>query len=216
MKKYSFILLILFVLLGTAACNTSSVSELVVQPGGILYQDKFSSNQSGWGEMVSEAGAAGYSDGTYRIVSNEANVNLWSHPGVDFSTVRVEVSVFPYAGPLENRMGVICRLVDDNNFYFFTISGDGYYAIGKMKDGQAFLLTGGGQMAPTPSIQTGNVPNRVRGDCLGSQLILYVNEELVDTATDADFSRGDVGILAGTFGTGGADVYFDNFFVYKP
>jgi hypothetical protein len=38
----------------------------------------------------------------------------------------------------------------------------------------------------------------------------------VTSVSDADFSTGDVGILAGSFDQPGEDVYFDNFVVYKP
>jgi hypothetical protein len=214
--KPTLFFLVIIVLLSTSACKTSNFTELFVQPGGILFQDRFTNATSGWGELASEAGTAGYSDGTYHIVASQPNVNLWSHPGLDFATVRVEVAVFPAAGPLENRMGLICRLVDDKNFYFFVISGDGYYGIGKMKDGQGSILTRDGNMLPSEFIQTGNVPNRVRGDCIGSFLILYVNDQLVASAEDSDFTGGDVGVIAGSFSQPGADVYFDNFTVFKP
>jgi hypothetical protein len=66
------------------------------------------------------------------------------------------------------------------------------------------------------AILTGTQINRVRADCIGNLLILYVNGILVGSAVDADFTSGDVGILAGTFDQPGVDVYFDNFVVYKP
>lgn len=203
-------------ILACLACQTSSLMETFVPAGGVLFQDNFSNETSGWGGLTLPAGAAGYSDKTYRIVVDQPDVNIWSHPGLVFSNVHAEVSVFPAAGPLENRMGLICRLVDDQNFYFFVISGDGYYGIGKMKTGQVTLLTGNGQMLPSPAIQIGNVPNQVRGDCVDNQLNLTINGQPVDSAQDSDFTSGDVGILAGTFSQPGADVYFDNFFAFKP
>ena len=30
------------------------------------------------------------------------------------------------------------------------------------------------------------------------------------------FASGDVGLMAGTFGEPGADILFDNFYVYRP
>ena len=213
-KRSSFIFVMLAFIL--TACKTSYIKESILPPGSALYQDNFSKSTSGWGEMSNEAGTASYADKTYRIVVNQPNVNLWSHPGLDFANVHVDVSVFAAGGPLENRMGLICRLVDDQNFYFFAISADGYYGIGKMKDGQASILTGDGKMLPNSAIQTGNVPNRLRGTCVDDLLNMYINDSLVGSAQDGDFSTGDVGILAGSFSQTGADVYFDNFFVYKP
>jgi hypothetical protein len=181
----------------------------------VLYRDIFSNPKSGWGELNDSAGTAGYINSAYHIAVNQPNVNLWSHPGIDFATVRVEVSLMAAAGPQENRMGLICRLKDDKNFYFFAISADGYYGIGKMKDGQTSLLTGE-QMQKSDAILTGAQINRVRADCVGNLLILYVNDVLVGSAVDDDFKTGDVGILAGTFDQPGVDVYFDNILVYKP
>jgi hypothetical protein len=213
-KPFSF-LLALVLISSLAACNTSSITETLVQPGSILYQDIFSNPKSGWGELATQAGAAEYVNGAYRIVVNQPNVNLWSHPGMDFATIHEEVSLMSPDGPQGNRMGLICRLKDDKNFYFFAISADGFYGIGKMKDGVTSLLTGD-QMQKHEAILTGTQINRVRADCIGNLLILYVNGILVGSAVDADFTSGDVGILAGTFDQPGVDVYFDNFVVYKP
>ena len=213
MKPLS-LLLCLF-LIPALACSTTSIAESLVPSGGVLYQDFFGNPQSGWGELNSPAGVSGYIDGAYHILVNQANVNLWTHPGKDFSTVHEEVSVMPVAGPSSNRMGLICRLKDDKNFYFFAISADGYYGIGKMKDGQTSLLTGS-EMLPHASILPGSQINRIRADCIGDLLILYVNNVLVTSAKDGDFTTGDVGILAGSFDQPGADIYFDNFVVYKP
>jgi hypothetical protein len=208
-------LLLCILLIPALACSTTSIAESLVPSGGVLYQDFFSDPQSGWGELKSPAGTAGYINGAYHISVNQANVNLWTHPGKDFATVHEEVSIMPAAGPQANRMGLVCRLKDDKNFYFFAISADGYYGIGKMKAGQTSLLTGS-EMLPHNSILTGSQINRIRADCIGNLLILYVNNVLVTSAKDEDFASGDVGILAGSFDQPGADVYFDNFVVYKP
>jgi hypothetical protein len=210
-----FTLLLCILLIPALACSTTSIAESLVPSGGVLYQDFFSNPQSGWGEIKGSAGTAAYIEGAYHIVVDQPNVNLWTHPGKDFATVHEEVSIMPFAGPQANRMGLICRLKDDKNFYFFAISADGYYGIGKIKDGQTSLLTGN-EMLPHNSILTGNQINRIRADCIGNKLTLYVNNVLVTSVQDVDFTSGDVGILAGSFEQPGADVYFDNFVVYKP
>jgi len=212
-KPLSFILALL--LLSTLACSTTSITETLVPSGSVLYQDIFSNPSSGWGNLSSEAGTAGYANGAYRIVVNQPNINLWTHPGMDFANIHQEVSLMTPDGPQENRMGLICRLKDDKNFYFFAISADGFWGIGKVKDGATSLLTGD-QMQKHDAILTGTQINRVRADCIGNLLILYINNVLVGSATDSDFESGDVGILAGTFDQPGVDVYFDNFVVYKP
>jgi hypothetical protein len=212
-KRLSFLLSLL--LISSLACSFASLTETLVPSGNVLYQDIFSNPASGWGELNTPAGTAGYLNGAYRFVVNQPNVNLWSHPGMEFTNIHEEVSLMTPAGPQGNRMGLVCRLKDDKNFYFFAISADGYFGIGKMKDGVTSLLTGD-QMQKHNAILTGTQINRIRADCLGNMLILYVNETLVGSASDPDFTSGDVGILAGTFDQPGVEVYFDNFVVYKP
>jgi len=56
----------------------------------------------------------------------------------------------------------------------------------------------------------------VRADCVGSTLTLYVNGEKLEQVTDSTFDSGDVGLLGGSFETGGVDLLFDNFIVYQP
>jgi hypothetical protein len=208
-------LLLAILLIPALACSTTGIAESLVPSGGVLYQDIFSNPQSGWGELTEAAGTSGYINGAYHFTLKEPNVNLWSHPGMTFTNLHEEVSVMAVSGPQTNRMGLVCRLKDDKNYYFFTISADGYYGIGKMKDGQTSLLTGDA-MQPHASILTGNQINRLGADCIGNVLMLYVNNAMITSATDNDFTSGDVGILAGSFDQPGSDIYFDNFVVYKP
>lgn len=208
--------LLFALLLGTTlACTSTQLGQQLAPSGGLLYQDKFGDPHSGWGEFAGEAGIAAYSDGAYHIYVKMPKVNVWVHPGMDFETVRMEVDAMTAAGPQENRLGLVCRLKNDANFYYFIISADGYYAIGKVKDGQWSLLSAE-QMQQSNTIHTGTQANHLRADCIGNLLILYVNDQLAGSAQDADFSSGDVGLLAGAFDTPGVDVYFDNFVVYKP
>jgi hypothetical protein len=208
-------LLLCLLLIPALACSTTSMAENLVPSGGVLYQDFFGNPQSGWGELTSPAGTASYSNGAYHILLKQPNVDLWSHPGKDFGNVHEEVSLMTATGPLANRMGLICRLQDDKNFYFFAISADGTFGIGKLKNGQIFLLTGN-KMQPHTAILTGNQVNHLRADCVDDKLIMFVNGVMVSSTKDSDFTSGDVGLLAGSFEQPGSDIYFDNFVVFKP
>lgn len=197
------------------ACSMSPLGQDSVPSGGVLYQDKFSDVQSGWGTLANDAGVAAYNNAAYRIYIKSPNVNLWAHPGLNFGATRIEADVVTQNGPPENRMGLICRMQDAANFYYFVISNDGYYGIGKVKNGKWSLLETT-EMRPSSAILTNRQINHLRADCVEGLFALYVNNQLVGTAADKDFSSGDVGILAGSFEAPGVDVYFDNFTVYKP
>ena len=110
-------------------------------------------------------------------------------------------------------MGLICRY-QGGDYYFFIISNDGYYVIGKFIGGLTLLL-GQSEMQASEAIQTGTM-NHLRADCIGNTLTFYINFTQVASATDTDFPRGDVGVVAGAFADPGVDVLFDNFVVLQP
>lgn len=213
MKPLPFLLFTVFFLTGCRAAPF--FGERFLASGSALFQDDFSNPQSGWGTLNTEGGVAAYQDGAFQMYVKPANAQLWAHPGLALDDVRVETRLRAAAEPFSNRMGILCRYLDDANFYFFLISADGYAAIGKMAAGQATLLTGG-EMTRQAAILTGGQENRLRADCVSDFLIFYINDTLALSAQDADFARGDVGLLAGTFETPGAAVLFDDFTVRKP
>jgi hypothetical protein len=185
-----------------------------VSSGTVLFQDDFSSSASGWDRYKSTEGTMDYDGGAYRILVNALQVNFWSTSHKDFSDVRMEVDAGKINGPDENRMGLICRYIG-NQYYFFIISSDGYYGIGIFNNGQSALL-GQSEMQSSDKIKTGTSVNHLRADCNGDTLSLVVNGFLVAQVHDPNLKHGDVGLLAGTFTQPGVDVIFDNFVAMKP
>jgi hypothetical protein len=185
--------------------------------GEVLFKDDFSPEFRAhhWTSLANESGVMGYDANGFRFYIRESNVNFWATPEERFKDVRIETDLLQYAGPTENRIGVICRYTNDLNFYFFVIITDGYYAIGKVKDGEQSLL-GQDAMAYDAAIHPGFVINHLRAECQGDTLRFYANDTLLAIATDNDFSEGDVGLLAGTFDEGGLDLLFDDFVVTQP
>jgi hypothetical protein len=211
MKIMRGLLLIIFL----TACQSAWVAELVTRSGQALYHDDFSDPSSGWSQTVSANGSLGYIDGVYRMVVQSAGYDLWAVSGQTYGDVQIEVDATRLAGPLSNRFGLICHYQDMDNFYFFIISSDGYYAIGKNKNGTVSLL-GQKMMAYSAAIVPGNGLNHLRFDCIGNTLTGIVNDQSIASTSDADFSGGDAGLIAGAFDEGGVDVTFDNFMVIKP
>ena len=205
----------LFLVFLLSACKSSLIADLVTPAGQALYHDDFSDPSSGWRETVSQNGSLGYSDGAYRILVQSAGYDLWAVSGQAYGDVQIEADATRLAGPLNNRFGLICRFQDINNFYVFFVSSDGYYSIGKIKNGTASLL-GQAMMAYNSFIQQGGGPNHLRFDCIGNTLKGTVNGQVLAITSDADFSGGDAGFIAGAFDESGVEVSFDNFVVYKP
>jgi hypothetical protein len=197
-----------------SACSPSAGPVLpTANPGEVLYEEEFEDNTSGWDRISNESGIMDYDGGGYRMLVQQPGYNLWATPERNFGDVRVEADVSLLSGPQENRTGLICRY-QNGDYYFFIISNDGYYAVGKFIGGQALLL-GETSMQPSEFIQKDAV-NHLRADCIGDTLTFYINYNEVVSVQDDDFANGDVGLLAGAFSQPGVDVLFDHFMVLQP
>jgi hypothetical protein len=214
MKK-SFILHLSTFILILSSCLPAQPTEPVKvgNPGEVLYQEDFANNTSGWDRVLNDGGIMDYDSGGYRILVRQADMNFWSTPDGNFGDVRVEADVTRLNGPAENRAGLMCRY-QNGNYYFFIVSNDGFYAIGKFTGGQAILI-GQESMVPSDVIQAESA-NHLRADCVGSTLTFYVNDTQVASTLDADFATGGVGLLAGAFDEPSVDVLFQNFVVTQP
>ena len=209
-----FILFIAVLLAASLACSLGG-GGAATDPN-VLFQDDFSDTDSGWDQVDTDAGTTDYSDGSYRILVNQAQYDAWANPGQSFDgDVIVEVDATKNSGTDDNDFGVICHYQDVNNFYYFHITSDGYAIIGKVTDGDQSGLSSE-NYETTDAVHQGDLTNHIRGECVGNTLTLIVNGEQVLTTTDTDHTGGDVGLMAGTFETAGADILFDNFVVTEP
>jgi hypothetical protein len=135
---------------------------------------------------------------------------------MSFTDTRIEVDATKIGGPDANDIGAICRYKDEENFYFFVFGSDGYYSINKLVAGEESMVGSEELGFNDTAIQSGSSTNHLRVDCIGSTLAMYVNGTQLISATDTDLTEGNVGLIAGTWETAGADLNFDNFVVTKP
>ncbi len=203
--------------LAALACGSFGGGQ-TTDPGdpNILFQDDFSSSSSGWEDIYRDAdGISDYDQGGFRLQINQPQYDYWANPGLSFSDVSIEVDAQKIGGPEDNDFGLICRYVDESNFYFFLATSDGYYAVGKNgASGQS--LIGSEYFVETDQVRSGNAVNRLRADCVGSTLTFFINGTQVAQVTDSEHTSGDVGVMAGTFDEPGTDILFDNFVVRRP
>lgn len=200
------------------AVNTTTSQPPSGGSGSILFQDDFSNVNSGWDRTQDASYSTDYENGSYRINVLPENYSAFANPYKSFQNdVSVEVDATKTGGPDDNAFGVICRYQDVDNFYFFYISSDGYVGIGIDNAGTKTIISSSdGNLASDSNINQGAATNHLRADCIGNVLTLYVNGVPIATATDGTLTGGDVGLIARTFSVGGADILFDNLFVYKP
>lgn len=214
LRLLSFVAVLGLVIL---ACG-GGVDAPAAQDSDIIFQDDFSNKSNNWDEVRIEGeGLTDYEGEAYQIRVDTVNTDVWANPeDQSFTNVRVEVQATKQAGGTDNNdFGLICRYQDESNFYFFIISSDGYFGIGKVKDGAQELI-GNDNMMPSDAINQGDAVNQIRADCNGTILTLYVNGQEVDSQIDSDFTAGNVGLIAGTFEDTYTDILFDNFTVKKP
>jgi hypothetical protein len=216
-RKLFFIFSIL--LLATACSIPNGISGPTVKPpvpasGTVLMQDDFSNMLSGWDHISMAGSTMDYDSGVYRIVVSAPDFNFWSTPGKQYTDTRIEVDTAKLGGPDANRAGIVCRL-NGEQFYFFVISSDGYFAVGRTNGPQSTLL-GQDQMTFSANIRTGMAVNHLRADCTGDILAFYVNGFPVAQVIDPTLTSGEVGLIAGAFEQGGVDVIFDQFIVMQP
>jgi hypothetical protein len=213
MKPTHLLPVLLFLLLLSACAPSATAVVPVASPGAVLYQEEFEANTSGWDRVSNENGIMDYDGGGYRMLVQTPNTSMWTTPEKNLGAVRIEADALRLSGPQENRAGLICRY-QDGNYYFFLISNDGYYGVGKFTGDQTILL-GQESMQPSDFIQKEAV-NHLRADCIGNTLTFYINGNQVASVQDNDFANGDVGLMAGAFSQPGVDMLFDHFMVTQP
>ncbi len=208
--KLKFYLAVLILVIAALACSVGGGAE-----PGVLFQDDFSINDSGWDVSADEIATVNYHNGEYRIWVNEVQYDVWGYAGKSYDNVDITVEARKQAGPDDNNFGIICRAVSDNDFYMGLIASDGFYAILKMDNGEYQPLSDE-YFEYSDAIKQGASTNTIRLTCIDDTLTLYVNDVELATAQDSQFSTGDVGLLAGSFDTAGVDIRFDNFVVREP
>lgn len=200
------------------ACSAISIldNSNLMQAGNILYMDDFSNPKSGWPSWKGKNGSIiDYQAAGLRILVNELQTDFFARPGKKFSNSRIEVDTVKIGGPDNNHFGILCRYQDEKNYYAFLITSDGYNGIVKVKDGN-FSMLSGTTLEYNQTIRQGENQNHLRADCANQSLTLWVNNQKSLEVHDSDFSSGGIGLIAGSYATGGVDLYFDNFIVFTP
>lgn len=216
-KRFGFLALLL--LLSACSLDLTGGAPDTCDAEGVLFQDDFSGEQNcGWVEYNRGGAVVGIADGMLSIQTSQPGQLWWTNPGRSFDDVIISVSAQQVSGPNDNAYGVICRYQDEQNFYIFLISGDGYYAIGKYQSGGDGVqyLTENGQFVESQAINQGTVSNQIQASCVGDELRLAVNGVPLLEVTDPTFVNGDVGLGVSTFQPGTAVVNFDDMRVTAP
>ncbi|MCE5257708.1 MAG: DUF1080 domain-containing protein, partial [Chloroflexi bacterium] len=192
----------------TKAVKTpTAVKEEPVVAEDIIYEDDFSDSSSGWSEWQEDDSVGGYEDGQYTIEVLAPDAFFWAYTGQDLADFVLDVDASKLAGIDDNHYGVILRYQDEQNFYMFSISSDGYYRFGYYKDDEWTDII---DWEETSAIKQGDATNHITVQCKGSKFTLKVNGKELVVVTDKTFGSGDIGLFAGASDEAGVKIAFDN------
>jgi len=183
-------------------------------PSNVIFQDDFTNPNGGWPTLKDPQGRyeLGYLPGEYRIAIAAANyLALVTNTTVAAQTdVQIEVDTTRFGPPTNILYGLACRN-SASGAYLGLIAIDGSVAIFKVGTGGSTILSIGQSAAVKPGEQT----NRVRFDCVGSNLTLYVNGTMVASAQDSTYGNGRFAVVGFTSQQGGLDLHLRNFILYR-
>jgi hypothetical protein len=181
----------------------------IPQEGEILFEDTFSNPQSGWDIGGDDSANRSYTAGEYQIEVRPDNYYAWANPGRSFGDVIITVDARAVQSTGTGDFGLICRYLDEDNFYALEISEDGYFAIWKAEDGEFFDLVEWTYSSQVPL----SADVSVTAACIGDLLVLSVEDIVLAEVRDAAHVDGDVGLIAGTWDEGDLIMAFDNYIV---
>lgn len=147
------------------------------EAGSVLYQTGFDDPAQGadW-ELFDDGIVSAQIDGGQLVVEVDSitDQGTWSGLNFTFEDFVLEVDATKLAGPDENGIIVIFRLVDNENYNRFDITSDGYYRLFAVRDGVQQVVS---DLAFSPAILTGEATNHLRVEAVGGEFRFSVNGE---------------------------------------
>jgi hypothetical protein len=216
-KKFLPVLLIAATLLtGCQVLNSLQPVATAAPSGTVLFHDDFTQNSNRWGTPNSKAGEVSFLYQGLDIKVNQADSMIWTVSGEKYTDTKIDIDAVLLSGPTDDAYGAICRFVDNEHFYGFLVTHDGYYGIFKMQDGKLSLANAEGGLKFSEAIRQGGVVNHLQAICQGSTLSLLVNGQVLSAVDDSSYSTGQIGLISGAYATPGVEVFFDNLLVTQP
>lgn len=200
--------------LALAAMACSALSGL--GGSGAILQDDFSSEQ--WGTGTDSDSSIEYENGALHMLIFTENYYVWSTPNDEsYENIHAEVTVLNNNTDPTTAFGIMCHQQVTDSGYYFAITPAGQYAIAKNtvteKD---IFLTNDNTWEYSDFITPNASSYRIGVDCGNGTLALYVDGQLVDSASDSDFTSGGVALFAWSGEeVAAADVSFDDFIMTR-
>lgn len=163
-------------------------------------EDDFNESSGKWDETVQQNFSQWTEGGNFHIQVHKENFAAWSiYHDLEVDDVFILTDVKRISG-VEGAYGIVFRLQDVNNFYYFLVDDSGYFTLGKRLEGEWIPLI---DWAVSDAILSGDAFNSLGVVINGDELVVYVNLELVGQVVDDTFANGGVGVAAQSIETTG-------------
>ncbi len=110
-----------------------------------------------------------------------------------FTDFTLEIDARLVSGTEHTDYGITFRRQCRGNFYFFTVSPDGTFTVGKQVKNEWYPLETG----KSAFIKGDNSTNSLKVICDGPEAQIFVNENCIRTIADDSFNGGRVGMMVG-------------------
>ena len=211
------LLIIIFVTFSLAIILACQFSLLPHLSGDVIFVDDFSASNENWNiwNKPDESAVSFFENGLIMIVS-KPNLDIITISKISYPDVLIQTTAQKRLGTNDNAYGIVCRYLNDKNYYGFLTSSDGYYGIIKVVEGDYKLLSSK-NMEFDENIHQGRGENIISAKCEGNTLTLSINGVEKTSVIDEDLAVGKSGLITGSFSeTDETAILFDNFLVMVP
>lgn len=179
--------------------------------GGVLLRENFDQPTN---SVVSSSDTQytryAFEEGAYVVEVKATERIAWAMVGGPYENIRITLDTRMESSDPIAAIGIIFNHQDDDNFYLYSISNDGYYMLEVLINDQWQIL-----IDWTPSSHINATNNRMSVATRDDRISLYVNDRLLEETRDATFRGGAVGIALTSFDEAPARVRFDNLVITR-
>ncbi|NNJ12251.1 zinc-ribbon domain-containing protein [Chloroflexales bacterium ZM16-3] len=178
--------------------------------GVIVYEDFSDPRESALTAEEDDISRSAFEDGAYIIEVKDSDTLAWSITDRSYGDIAIEAESTVAAGTEAVAAGLIFHYQDNQNFYLFSVSSDGYYALELLKGDEWITL-----IDWTESDAINARHNTLRVETKGDRITLKVNGERLEATQDDSLSDGDAGLAVSSFDASQVTIRFDNLLITR-